>query len=59
MKNIFKNWKTTVAGAILTGTTIATSLHYISPEIAQSILILTTALGFVLSKDGNQTGIAK
>jgi hypothetical protein len=59
MKNILKNWKTTLAGVILAGTSLATSMRYITPEVAQSILVVTASLGFVLAKDNNQTGIVK
>ena len=59
MGNITKNWKTTLAGIIVGGVGIALALHYITPEVAASIITIAGALGLVAAKDGNQTGVAK
>lgn len=59
MKNILKNWKTTLAGVIVGGVGIALSLKYITPEVAASIITIAGALGLVAAKDGNQTGVSK
>jgi hypothetical protein len=59
MENITKNWKTTVAGIIVGGVGIALTMHYITPEVATSIITIAGALGLISAKDGNQTGVSK
>jgi hypothetical protein len=46
MKNIIKNWKTTVA------------LGYITAEVGGQITSVCIALGLIAGKDGNKTGVA-
>jgi hypothetical protein len=50
-----KNWKTTVAGVIVAVVGFATYQQYITIEVGMSILALATALGFVVSKDSDDT----
>lgn len=52
-----KNWKTTLAGIVVAGLGIATAMHWISPEVAGAIATIATALGLVVAKDSNVTGV--
>ena len=58
MKNILKNWKTTVAGIAILATTVATQQGYITVEMSAAINTILIGLGFVVAKDGNKTGTA-
>lgn len=57
MKNILKNWKTTVAGIAILATTVATQQGYITVEMSAAINTILIGLGFVVAKDGNKTGV--
>jgi hypothetical protein len=59
MKNMIKNWKTTVTGIIVGGVAAAVALGYISTEVGTQITGLCIALGLIVSKDGDQTGVTK
>ncbi|MEN2400576.1 hypothetical protein GKZ90_0012365 [Flavobacterium sp. MC2016-06] len=59
MKNMTKNWKTTVTGIIVGGVAIAVALGYITTEVGGQITSVCIALGLIASKDANQTGVAK
>jgi len=56
MKNIVKNWKTTLAGILVVLIPMATQLGYITPEMAGGIVTILTGLGLIAAKDGNVTG---
>ncbi len=58
MKNILKNWKTSVAGIAILATTVATQQGYITVEMSAAINTILIGLGFVVAKDGNKTGTA-
>lgn len=58
MKNVIKNWKTTLTGIIVGGVAIAVALGYITSEIGGQITAVCIALGLIVSKDGNKTGVA-
>ena len=51
-----KNWKTTLAGIIVTATVIATSFHWIDSATATNIIALAASFGLVAAKDSNVTG---
>jgi hypothetical protein len=59
MENIIKNWKTTLAGIIVGSIAIAVALGYITPEVGGQITSVCIALGLIVSKDGNKTGVIK
>ncbi len=56
MKNIAKNWKTTLAGLLVILIPIAVKLGYITSDMAAAIVTVLTGLGFLAAKDGNVTG---
>jgi dolichol kinase len=58
MKNMIKSWKTTIAGIIVGGVAVAVALGYITTEVGGQITGVCIALGLIVSKDGNQTGVA-
>lgn len=58
MKNVIKNWKTTITGINVGGVAAAVALGYITTEIGGQITAICIALGLIASKDGNQTGVA-
>ena len=47
------NWKTTLAGVIVAGLGVASSMGWISPEVAGAILTIATAIGLIAAKDSN------
>ncbi len=58
MKNMIKNWKTTSAGVVMCVGAVVTYLN----DKTQLVACLTAflgGLGLILSKDGDQTGVAK
>jgi hypothetical protein len=59
MKNIIKNWKTTVAGIIVGCVAVAVALEYITAEVGGQITSVCIALGLIAGKDGNKTGVIK
>ncbi|WP_337966775.1 hypothetical protein [uncultured Flavobacterium sp.] len=59
MKNITKNWRTTLAGIIVGGVAVAVALGYITAEVGGQITGVCVALGLIVSKDGNKTGVIK
>lgn len=58
MKNVIKNWKTTTTGIIVGGVAAAVALGYITSEVGGQITAVCIALGLIVSKDGNKTGVA-
>lgn len=46
-----KNWKTTVAGVLVALLAVATSLHYITPEVSGAITTIAVSLGLVAASD--------
>jgi len=56
MKNIVKNWKTTLAGILVVVIPVVTQLGYITPEMAGAIVTILTGLGLIAAKDHNVTG---
>lgn len=56
---MIKNWKTTVTGIIVGGVAAAVALGYITTEVGTQITGLCIALGLIVSKDGDQTGVTK
>lgn len=59
MENIIKNWKTTLAGIIVGSVAVAVALGYITVEVGGQITSVCIALGLIVSKDGNKTGVIK
>jgi len=59
MKNVTKNWRTTLAGIIVGGAAVAVALGYITAEVGAQITSVCIALGLIVSKDGNKTGVIK
>lgn len=59
MKNVTKNWRTTLAGIIVGGVAAAVALGYITAEVGGQITGVCVALGLIASKDGNKTGVTK
>jgi hypothetical protein len=61
MKKIFevlkKNWKTTLGGILIFVVLTLHQADYISAEVLASVTAILTALGFVVAKDGNKTGV--
>jgi uncharacterized membrane protein len=58
MKNILKNWKTTSAGIVMCVGAVVTYLN----DKTQLVACLATFLGgvgLIISKDGDQTGLAE
>jgi hypothetical protein len=56
-KNIFKNWKTSLAGFFGIASVL---VPVIAPEyatIAHQITALAVSLGLVVAKDGDKTGL--
>jgi hypothetical protein len=51
-----KNWKTTLAGILAIAVTVATSMNWISLEVAGAITTILVSLGLIAAKDGNVTG---
>lgn len=49
-----KNWKTTLAGLVVAGLSVAVSLGYISQEVAASVSALAVSLGLIIAKDSTQ-----
>lgn len=58
-KRLIKNWKTTLAGAVVAGTGIATALHFITNETAAAIMTIAGSLGLLAAKDDNVTSGTK
>lgn len=57
MKNLFNNWKTTLTGlATIAGVAAATWFPEYADEVAKAVGILA-GLGFLVSKDGDKTGL--
>jgi hypothetical protein len=59
MKNIIKNWKTTLAGVLVAGNTFALAKGIIDKDTFTFILGVLLSLGLIGAKDGDQTGVAK
>ena len=57
MKNLFKNWKTTVAGIVTTGAVLVPTVAPQYAPIAKQIFGLAVALGLIAAKDGDKTGL--
>ena len=61
MSTLLKNWKTTLAGLIALliqiGPIVAPKI--ITQSVANEISLVAGALGLVVSKDGNVTGVTK
>jgi hypothetical protein len=57
MKNLFKNWKTTLAGIVTSASVIVPVLAPQYAPIAKQIFGLTVALGLIAAKDGDKTGV--
>lgn len=57
MKNLTKNWKTTLAGVItIAGVIIATWFPEHQETLAKVVGVLA-GLGFLVAKDGDKTGV--
>ena len=57
MKNLFKNWKTSLAGFLGLASVI---VPVVAPEyitIAHQITALAVSLGLIAAKDGDKTGL--
>lgn len=52
---ILKSWKTTAAGLVVAGVAIAKNQGWIDASQAGTIISIATALGLVVSKDGDVT----
>lgn len=47
-----KNWKTTVSGVIALAITVATTMGWISTEVAGAITTIAVSIGLIVAKDG-------
>ncbi len=57
MKNLLKNWKTTLTGVVAIASVVAATWM---PQYADHVAQLTgvlVGLGLIAAKDGNQTGV--
>lgn len=54
-----KNWKTTLAGVIALAITVATTMNWISAEVAAAITTIAVSIGLISAKDNNATGGTK
>lgn len=57
MKNIFKNWKTSLAGFLGLASVIVPVVAPQYTTIAHQITALAVSLGLIAAKDGNKTGV--
>lgn len=55
MKNILSSWKTTIAGLVVLGLSVALAFGKITLEQYSILLGGATAAGLVTSKDANKT----
>jgi hypothetical protein len=55
---LVKNWKTTIAGLIIAVATYLKTTGSLSVEAFTLVGSVTTAIGLLLAKDGNTTGVA-
>ena len=49
-----KNWKTTLAGIITAGLTVATYMGWITADIAGAITAIAVSLGLIVASDGKK-----
>ena len=59
MKTILKNWKTTALGIALAVAAFLKAKHVIDADTLTLIFSVLGALGLIVAKDGDQTGLAK
>lgn len=59
MKTILKNWKTTALGIALAVAAFLKAKHVIDSDTLTLVISVLGALGFVVAKDGDQSGLAK
>lgn len=59
MKTIVKNWKTTSAGIAIAVAAYLKAKGIIDADTLALSLSVLGALGLVIAKDGDQTGVAK
>ena len=59
MKTILKNWKTTALGIALAVAAFLKAKQVIDADTLTLIISVLGALGLIVAKDGDQTGLAK
>jgi len=52
-----KNWKTTVAGILVFVAGVLLESQVITQDVFNIIMSVLAALGFIIAKDGNKTGV--
>lgn len=57
MKNLLKNWKTTLAGIVTSASVIVPVIAPQYAPIAKQVFGLAIALGLIAAKDGDNTGV--
>lgn len=57
MKNLLKNWKTTIAGIVTTGAVLVPAVAPQYAPLSKQIFGLAVALGLIAAKDGDKTGL--
>lgn len=57
MKNLLKNWKTTLAGIVTSASVIVPVIAPQYAPIAKQVFGLAIALGLIAAKDGDKTGV--
>jgi len=58
MKNILKNWKTTLSGVLIAGLAFVNYKGFITTDELLLITSLLTSLGLIVAKDGDKTGVS-
>jgi hypothetical protein len=51
-----KNWKTTLAGVLAILVALATTMHWITAEVAAAVTTILVSFGLMAAKDKNVTG---
>ena len=57
MKNLFKNWKTSLAGFLGIASVIVPVIAPQYATVAHQVTALAVSLGLIAAKDGDKTGV--
>jgi len=57
MKNLFKNWKTSLAGFLGLASVIVPVVAPQYANVAHQVTALAVSLGLIAAKDGDKTGV--